>query len=105
MTVNNRHFRRLYGKIFCLILVYRLPLTIDNLSSYSGGSRSMSDPNAEQEPSMEEILASIRRIIPEDGEEDTAEEPPEPKPDRQRATKTECWSSRTRFRMTEPWWI
>lgn len=41
----------------------------------------MSDPNAEQEPSMEEILASIRRIISEDGEEDTAEEPgPEPKP-------------------------
>ena len=34
----------------------------------------MSDPNAEQEPSMEEILASIRRIISEDGDEDTAEE-------------------------------
>ena len=41
----------------------------------------MSDPNAEQEPSMEEILASIRRIISEDGEEDTAEQPePEPEP-------------------------
>lgn len=42
----------------------------------------MSDPNAEQEPSMEEILASIRRIISEDGEEDTAEQPePEPEPE------------------------
>ena len=30
----------------------------------------MSDQNAEQEPSMEEILASIRRIISEDGEEE-----------------------------------
>ena len=41
----------------------------------------MSDPNAEQEPSMEEILASIRRIISEDGEEeDTAEEPVEAEP-------------------------
>lgn len=32
----------------------------------------MSDQNPEQEPSMEEILASIRRIISEDGEEDQA---------------------------------
>jgi cell pole-organizing protein PopZ len=44
----------------------------------------MSDPNAEQEPSMEEILASIRRIISEDGDvEESAEaaapeEAPEP---------------------------
>ena len=38
----------------------------------------MSDQNAEQEPSMEEILASIRRIISEDGEEEgTAETAPE----------------------------
>ncbi|MGY8957683.1 MAG: DUF2497 domain-containing protein, partial [Alphaproteobacteria bacterium] len=33
----------------------------------------MSDSNADQqEPSMEEILASIRRIISEDGEEESA---------------------------------
>jgi cell pole-organizing protein PopZ len=44
----------------------------------------MSDPNAEQEPSMEEILASIRRIISEDGDEEESaeaaapEEAPEP---------------------------
>ncbi len=31
--------------------------------------------NAQQEPSMEEILASIRRIISEDGEEETANQP------------------------------
>ena len=38
----------------------------------------MSDQNAEQEPSMEEILASIRRIISEDGdEEENAEAAPE----------------------------
>ena len=34
----------------------------------------MSDPNAEQEPSMEEILASIRRIISEDGDEEESAE-------------------------------
>ncbi len=44
----------------------------------------MSGPNAEQEPSMEEILASIRRIISEDGDEEESaeaaapEEAPEP---------------------------
>lgn len=32
----------------------------------------MSDQNTEQEPSMEEILASIRRIISEDGDEENA---------------------------------
>ena len=37
----------------------------------------MSDQNAQQEPSMEEILASIRRIISEDGEEETAAAPEE----------------------------
>jgi len=41
----------------------------------------MSDANPQQEPSMEEILASIRRIIseddaPDDGEESSAEEAP-----------------------------
>ena len=35
----------------------------------------MSDQNAQQEPSMEEILASIRRIISEDGDEDNAAAP------------------------------
>lgn len=35
----------------------------------------MSDQEAQQEPSMEEILASIRRIISEDGEEETAAAP------------------------------
>lgn len=35
----------------------------------------MSDQEAQQEPSMEEILASIRRIISEDGDEDTAAAP------------------------------
>ena len=35
----------------------------------------MSDQNSQQEPSMEEILASIRRIISEDGDEDTAAAP------------------------------
>jgi cell pole-organizing protein PopZ len=34
----------------------------------------MSDPKAEQEPTMEEILASIRRIISEDGDEEEAAE-------------------------------
>ncbi len=33
----------------------------------------MNQPKPEQEPSMEEILASIRRIISEDGEEGDAE--------------------------------
>jgi uncharacterized protein len=37
----------------------------------------MSDQNSEQEPSMEEILASIRRIISEDGDEETAAAPTE----------------------------
>lgn len=37
----------------------------------------MSDQNAEQEPSMEEILASIRRIISEDGDEEEAVAAPE----------------------------
>jgi uncharacterized protein len=37
----------------------------------------MSDPNAQQEPSMEEILASIRRIISEDGDEEKAAAPEE----------------------------
>lgn len=47
----------------------------------------MSEPEKEEEPSMEEILASIRRIISEDDEEpakETAEEPaaePEPAPE------------------------
>jgi cell pole-organizing protein PopZ len=41
----------------------------------------MSDENAEQEPSMEEILASIRRIISEDGDEEAgAEAAPEEQP-------------------------
>lgn len=35
----------------------------------------MSDQNSQQEPSMEEILASIRRIISEDGDEETAAAP------------------------------
>lgn len=35
----------------------------------------MSDQEAQQEPSMEEILASIRRIISEDGDEETAAAP------------------------------
>lgn len=35
----------------------------------------MSDQDAQQEPSMEEILASIRRIISEDGDEETAAAP------------------------------
>lgn len=35
----------------------------------------MSDQNAQPEPSMEEILASIRRIISEDGDEETAAAP------------------------------
>jgi uncharacterized protein len=35
----------------------------------------MSDQESQQEPSMEEILASIRRIISEDGDEDTAAAP------------------------------
>ena len=39
----------------------------------------MSD-DAGQEPSMEEILASIRKIISEDGEEEVAEAEPEPEP-------------------------
>src|SRR5579863_3007018 len=44
----------------------------------------MSDPKTQQEPSMEEILASIRRIIAEDGEQAPPAEkpatalPPEP---------------------------
>lgn len=44
----------------------------------------MSDQNAQPEPSMEEILASIRRIISEDGDEETAAAPeaaPEAVPD------------------------
>lgn len=44
----------------------------------------MSDQNSQQEPSMEEILASIRRIISEDGDEETAAAPdaaPEAVPD------------------------
>jgi cell pole-organizing protein PopZ len=35
----------------------------------------MSDQNSQPEPSMEEILASIRRIISEDGDEETAAAP------------------------------
>ena len=35
----------------------------------------MSDQNSQPEPSMEEILASIRRIISEDGDDDTASAP------------------------------
>lgn len=46
----------------------------------------MSDPKAGQnEPTMEEILASIRRIISEDGAEQgaaPAAEPPPPAPSR-----------------------
>jgi len=51
----------------------------------------MSDQEAQQEPSMEEILASIRRIISEDGEEETAAAPeaeaaaPEPVPEPEEA--------------------
>ena len=49
----------------------------------------MSDQEAQQEPSMEEILASIRRIISEDGDEEAAAEvdapealaDPEPEPE------------------------
>lgn len=55
----------------------------------------MSDSKAQQEPSMEDILASIRRILSEDGEEEAKAEPekaapaakaepepdPEPEPD------------------------
>lgn len=44
----------------------------------------MSDQNSQPEPSMEEILASIRRIISEDGDEETAAAPeaaPEAVPD------------------------
>ena len=37
----------------------------------------MSDQEAQQEPSMEEILASIRRIISEDADEETAAAPEE----------------------------
>lgn len=37
----------------------------------------MSDANAQQDPSMEEILASIRRIISEDGSEGESEAEPE----------------------------
>ena len=37
----------------------------------------MSDQEAQQEPSMEEILASIRRIISEDGDEETSAAPDE----------------------------
>lgn len=40
----------------------------------------MSEDNAQQEPTMEEILASIRRIISEDNEETSASAPaPEPR--------------------------
>jgi len=44
----------------------------------------MADPETQDEPSMEEILASIRRIISEDGEEGeeaTAAAPDEPAPE------------------------
>ncbi len=37
-------------------------------------------PNPQPEPSMEEILASIRRIISEDGDEEGAGRPAEPAP-------------------------
>ena len=40
----------------------------------------MAQENAEQEPTMEEILASIRRIINEDDEEKPAEAAAEPEP-------------------------
>jgi cell pole-organizing protein PopZ len=40
----------------------------------------MAQDNAEQEPTMEEILASIRRIINEDEEEQPAEAAAEPEP-------------------------
>lgn len=40
----------------------------------------MAQDNAEQEPTMEEILASIRRIINEDEEEQPAEAASEPEP-------------------------
>lgn len=43
---------------------------------------------AEQEPSMEEILASIRRIISEDDDE-PADLPPEPEPERRRGRERE----------------
>ncbi len=45
----------------------------------------MAEARTQQEPSMEEILASIRRIISEDGTEEKAEQaappPPEPEPE------------------------
>jgi len=46
----------------------------------------MNEPKPQQEPSMEEILASIRRIISEDGAGAAAEaKPPEPAPELQKA--------------------
>ena len=40
----------------------------------------MSDAKSQQEPSMEEILASIRRIISEDGTEEREEGAPDAPP-------------------------
>ena len=47
----------------------------------------------QQEPSMEEILASIRRIIAEDGEEETEGEdaPPEGEPEQAAAESSTNW--------------
>jgi cell pole-organizing protein PopZ len=42
----------------------------------------MSEPEKEEEPSMEEILASIRRIISEDDEKLAKEPAPEPEPEK-----------------------
>jgi hypothetical protein len=40
----------------------------------------MSDDKAQQEPSMEDILASIRRILSEDDAEEAVKAPPQPAP-------------------------
>lgn len=49
----------------------------------------MADPKAQDEPSMEEILASIRRIISEDGEEASAESEAAPEAEPEPAAQAE----------------
>lgn len=49
----------------------------------------MSDPKANQEPSMEEILASIRRIISEDDEPESANKTAAPQPAAEPPAKAE----------------
>lgn len=67
----------------------------------------MSEPEKEEEPSMEEILASIRRIISEDDEEpakETAEEPaaePEPAPEPEPETDNEPAEEEEVLELTE----